>query len=238
MKTQIKLLATASALALAATANAGVTETDGLGTSWIGSPTFETSPTVSTFTTPEGNFGTGGANGFGALAQTFDLSVGGTLQNIQFVFAGTVETNSIELYDLGAYPVSGYPSTSAAYNPSLHTSLLAAGDQFTYNGGAGGGSSVAEITLSGADANITLLPNELYALEIDPAAASTQEWVRDGQLAVNGQAYRGTATGPTAINGSIRDFGFAVTVVPEPGTLALAGLGGIMSVLALRRRKN
>lgn len=243
MKTQIKILGTLSLLALAAAAQASVSETDGLGTAWIGTPTFQTaSPT--TFTTSEGNYGsTGGANGFGALAQTFDLTTSGILQNLQFVFAGTVQVNSIELYDLGAYPASGYPATSATYTPGSLTDLLTAGDQFTYNGGASGAANVAEVTFSGADANITLNAGELYAVQIDPAATSTAYWVRDGQLAVNGQAYRMnqfSSGNMGAINGSIRDFGLAVTVaaVPEPGSLALMGFGGLLSLIAIRRRRN
>src|SRR5208282_4627176 len=114
----IKTLVILSALALAATTvQAGVSETDGLGTVWLGTPTFQSGlPTV--FTTSEGNFGTSnGLAGFGALSQSFDLGSSGKLQNIQLVLAGGVMIYDVELYDLGAYPSSGYPATSASYTP-------------------------------------------------------------------------------------------------------------------------
>lgn len=243
MKTQIKALAAVSALALATSAHAGVSETDGLGTAWLGSPTFQTgAPTV--FTTSEGNFGsTGGLGGFGALSQSFELSSSGTLQSIQLVLAGSAQTYDVELYDLGAYPASNYPVTSATYTPGSLTSLLTTGAKFTYNGGAAGAQNVAQLAFSGVDANITLQAGELYALQLDPTTSATAFWARDGVQTVNGQAYRMnqfSAGNMGALNGAIRDFGLAVTLapVPEPGSIALFGLGGLLSLFAIRRRKS
>jgi hypothetical protein len=242
MKNHIKTLALLSALALAVPVRASVSETDGLGTSWLGTPTFQTGlPTV--FTTSEGNFGsTGGAGGFGALAQTFTLSTSGILQDIQLVLAGSTQTFHVELYDLGAYPGSGYPATSSTYTPSSLTSLLAVGDTFTYNGGASGAQNVARLTFSGADANITLNAGELYALQIDPTAAQTAFWARDGVQTVTGQAYRMnqfSAGNMGALNGAIRDLGLAVIVtpVPEPASMTLMGLGTLAGLMFIRRRK-
>jgi hypothetical protein len=244
MKNHIKTLAILSALALAVPVQAGVSETDGLGTVWLGTPTFQSGlPTV--FTTSEGNFANSaspanGAGGFGALSQSFELGSSGKLQNIQLVLAGGVQTFDVELYDLGAYPGSGYPATGATYTPGSLTDLLAAGDTFTYNGGASGAQNVAQLLFSGADANITLNANELYALQIDPTAAQAAFWARDGVQTVNGQAYRMnqfSAGNMGAINGAIRDFGLSVTV-PEPTSLALLGLGALAGTFVIRRRKS
>lgn len=241
MKNHIKTLAILSALALATSVQAQVSETDGLGTSWLGTPTFQSGlPTV--FTTSEGNFGSsGGAGGFGALAQSFELSSSGVLQNMQLVLAGSVQNFYVELYDLGPYPGSGYPATSSTYTPGSLTSLLAAGDTFTYNGHAAGAQNVAELTFSGADANITLNAGELYALQIDPTAAPTAFWARDGVQTVTGQAYRMnqfSSGNMGALNGAVRDFGLAVTVqaVPEPTTMAILG-GSLLALGLIRRRK-
>src|SRR5208282_3990220 len=101
MKNHVKTFAILSALALATAVQAQVSETDGLGTSWIGTPTFQ-SGLANVFTTSEGNFANGGspangAGGFGALAQTFELGSSGTLQNMQLVLAGSVQTFDIEI---------------------------------------------------------------------------------------------------------------------------------------------
>ncbi len=245
MKSYVKafvfLSSVAGVLILCQQAQAQVSESDGLGTSWLGTPTFQTgAPTV--FTTSEGNFGsTGGAGGFGALAQSFELSSGGMLNNIQMVLAGGVQTYDIEIYDLGAYPASGYPATSASYTPGSLTDLLPVGAQFTYNGGASGAQNVAELTFSGADA-ITLNAGELYAFQIDPTTSTASYWARDGVQTVNGQAYRMNqfSSGDMgAINGAIRDFGFAITVtsVPEPATMSLFGAGIALIGVLIRRRK-
>jgi len=49
-----------------------------------------------------------------------------------------MQTCDVELYDLGAYPASGYPATLSSYTPGSLTDLLPAGAQFTYNAGAAG----------------------------------------------------------------------------------------------------
>lgn len=221
---------------------ASVSETDGLGTSWIGSPTIETVASPTSDTTSEGNFGsTGGAGGFGALSQSFEATSAGTLANIQLYLAGGAQTYDVELYDLGAYPASGYPATSSSYTPGDQTDLLTAGDSFTYNAGDGGAQNVAELTFSGTDSSVTLQAGELYALELDPTTSTTSYWVRGGVQTFTGQAYRMNqfSSGDMgAINGAIRDFGMAVTIesVPEPTSLALFGLGGLAGAFMIRRR--
>lgn len=240
MKNSIKTFVVFSAMALAWPVHAQVSESDGLGTSWLGSPTFQSGlPTV--FTTSEGNFGsTGGAGGFGALAQSFELGSGGTLNNIQLVLAGGVQTYQIELYDLGAYPVSGYPATSATYTPGSLVNLLPTGLTFTYNAGASGAQNVAQLTFSGAAA-VALNTGELYAFQIDPMTSTASFWARDGVQTVTGQAYRMnqfSAGNMGALNGAIRDFGMAVTVtpVPEPATMTLMGLGALAGLMFIRRQ--
>jgi hypothetical protein len=247
MKNNIRQLAFCGSIlavaGLTTSVQAGITEADNLGFSWIGTPTYvpAAGAVPSSFATAENNYGsTGGAGGNGALSQSFTLSSAGTLSTIQLVMSGAASTFDVELYDLGAYPGSGYPATSASYTPGSLTSLLQAGDSFSYSGVAAG-ANVVQLTFTGADASLTLNAGELYAFQIDPTSSAGTVWFR-GNLGGPGQEYRMnqfTASNMGALNGATRDASFALTLAPapEPTTLALAGLGGLASLVALRRNK-
>ena len=266
MKTSIKILTAMSALALATAAQAntvgGVTvnETDGLGTSWLGTPTFTTFPNP----TPLANVGGGGnaysaegnfnqtagvvtlnePYGLGGLAQTFSLTSGGTLTDLQFGFSGGATTLGLFIFDLG--PASGYSvATSSTFTPSYNggaADLLPSGLQFTYNGGAAGALNIADANFTGT--GINLVAGEEYAVALEPTASPSMQWSRSGSLSPNppDQVYRYNQFGGTigqygAINGSIRVASLAVTVTPEPTTMALMGAGIALTGLLIRRRK-
>jgi hypothetical protein len=243
MKSPIKALTILSAVALAASARAGVTEADGLGSSWIGSPTFMTVTSPTLGTSAEGNYGSGGSGSRGGLAQSFVNTTAGTLNNIQLSVGGTAGAGfNIFLYDLGS--ASGYtPATSATFSPGSLTDLLSAGAGFSYAGGGGGAQSVLQLSFSGADA-VSLSANEVYGFTIEPTTAAAMTWYRGGATAfTGGQAYRlgqFSAGNYGAINGGIREFDFALTVtpVPEPATMALVGFSALVGSCILRRRKN
>jgi hypothetical protein len=248
MKNHIKTLALLSAVAFAASLQAGVTETDGLGTSWIGTPNFATYANPTPLNNPngafsaEGNYGTGGSGTFGGLAQGFYLTAGGTLDNIQLSLAGAANTFNVFLYDFG--PFSSYvQGTGATVNPVSNggsaANLFTPGLQFVYNGGAGGALNIAKLQFSGGDA-VSLLANEYYVLAIEPTTAAASQWSRGGgsTTGLYGQGYRlnqfTAAPGQYgAINGGVREFGLAVTV-PEPSAIALLGLG--LAGLLIRRK--
>lgn len=250
MKTPVKILVTGlfTTSMLSLPALAGVTETDGLGTSWLGTPTFMTVASQAGGTTAENNYVggssvSGSAGGLGGLGQTFVNTTAGNLSNIQMSVGGSSgHSFTIALYDLGS---SGTytPATSATFTPGSLTDLFSPGLSYIYNGGAGGAQNVAQLTFSGVDA-VALTANEVYAFTIEPTTSGTQpSWYRGGATAfTGGQAFRDgqfSANNYGALNGAIRDFDMAVTVapVPEPTTLALFGMGLAGIGAMVRRRK-
>jgi hypothetical protein len=240
IRTSAGILAAVALTALPAFA--AVSPLDGQGTTWSGTPTFETVAAPS-FATEEANFGPGptAATGNG-LAQTFSLSTAGILSTIQFGDAGGPSgtfTYGIAIYDLGAVQV---PSGSATFTAG--TSLLPAADAvptfLTYTF-ASGAANVTKLTFSSADA-ITLQANEYYAFDIITSTAnpnaSTWGPERGGASTfAGGQLFRASgATTFGAINGGQREMDFALTVVPEPASMTLLGLGALVSTFVVRRR--
>jgi hypothetical protein len=257
MKNDIRMLAICGGVlavaGLTASVQASVSEAEagGAGGSWAVTPTYlavsGTAP--NSFATPEGNWAAtagGGINGQGALSESFQLNSGqaGTLSSIQFVLGGAATTFNLELYDLGTYTA---PAGSATYYPGSQVDLLSSGLQFTYGASVVGANEVV-LTFSGADA-VTLNANDYYVFQLDPVthggSGGTVQWYRGSSTQTGlGQMYRegqfntdNTQMG--ALNGGIRNASFALTTTPapEPTTLALAGLGGLASLVALRRKK-
>jgi PEP-CTERM motif len=190
-----------------------------------------------------------GVNGFGALAEAFEPSVSGTLTAAQLDFAGAAATFNVEIYNYGPAPAN-WASATAGSAPTVtqlnnvpvnYPNLLAAGDQFTFNGT--GGTTLQTLTFTGADASVSLVAGDVYVLSLDPtAAADSTWWVRGGTpiaafntgegFNADGVAGLGNFEGKT----SIRDFDTAVAVtVPEPTSIGLLGLAA--AGLLGRRRK-
>jgi hypothetical protein len=233
---------------LAVSVQAGVTEADGLGSSWLGSPNFMTVASPTAGASAENNYNggngiTGSAGGLGGLGQSFVNTSAGTLNNIQLSMGGAAGFQfTIALYDLGS--ATGYaPATSASFNPGSLTDLFSPSLSYTFGGGSGGAQSVVQLTFSGADA-VSLSANEVYAFTMEPTTAGTQpSWYRGGATAfAGGQAFRDgqfAANQYGAINGGIRDFDMAVTLasVPEPGSIAMLGMGTLALAGLIRRFK-
>ena len=128
MKNNIKYLTAILGIAAAGAFNAQATISDfyGLGSTWSGTPSFET-VAAPTFAAAEGNFGGGTANGLG---QTFSLTTAGILSQIQIGMAGT-GSFGMALYDLGVGPQT--PSGGSSF--TVGTDLLSSGSarDFVYD---------------------------------------------------------------------------------------------------------
>ena len=227
--------------------------------SWTGTPVYQTGvgPTTDSGGTSQDNDNWGGnangTGGFGALAQAFEVTTAGTLATAQLTMAGSAATFNVELYNLGT-PPAGYqaapgsaPTISQINNVggggSGGTNLLQSGDQITYNGVATG-QNVQIMTFGGADASVSLVPNNLYVLSLDPTAnADNTWWVRGGVPVAAYNTGEGLnadgVAGLQAFEGksSVRDFDLAVTetAVPEPATIGLFGMA-CLGLISRRRR--
>jgi hypothetical protein len=237
MKKNLNYLA-ATLVVLAAgafSAQATISDFYGLGSTWSGTPSFQT-VAAPTFAAAEGNFGGGANNG---LAQTFSLANAGTLSSIQIGMAGN-GTFGMALYDLGIAPPT--PTTGSSF--TVGADLLSSGAAVTsFTTTAFTGSQVANFAFTGADA-ITLSANEYYMFVImTGTTANTIQWTRGGSAGATftgGQLFRANSgsTGFGALNGAIRQGDFALTInpVPEPAAMTLLGLGTLATLLARRRR--
>jgi hypothetical protein len=257
----IAVLATAvvAAMGLSQAARASVVGSTTSTAAWTGPGTlvFQTgaAPTTDSggTTTDNDNWG-GNANGtagFGALAEAFEVTSAGTLTTAQMTMAGGPGiTFNVELYNLGTAP-AGYQAAPGSA-PTItqingvggagSPNLLAAGDQFTYNGTSG--QNVEVLTFGGADAGVTLTPGNVYVLSLDPTAnADSVWWVRGG---IPVAAYNtGEGMNADGVNGlgnfegktSVRDLDSAITVsVPEPASIGLLAVTGL-EIMGRRRRQ-
>jgi hypothetical protein len=246
MKTPFTTLALCAGIfALATTAQAGISFASGGSlTSWNGTPTYVSlaNASLSSATTGQGDATITGS--FGLMAETFTPSSSFTLGSFSILCSVNASTTyQVHLYDLGPAGTVSVNGTPAPYTPGTD---LFSGLSLALS--TSGGEVQGSFTLSGAD-QVSLLANEEYALEIwTPAAVGSAgiTWFRNGgspadpggqmfsagdsagtrnTLAANGQAGGAPRIGALAL----------YTVVPEPSSLALVGLGAL--ALIIRKRK-
>jgi hypothetical protein len=206
----IGLLALLAASTMIPSTRAGVTASQGLGYSWVGSPDIMVCNPPGTFTTGENEYSTNPPTAPFNLGQSFTVTNTHILTNIQIYVSGTSVSNIIHLYDLGV-PTGG--TNPIAYTPG---SDLFSGLGFQYYGGNSG---VLRLQFTGADA-VTLTNGHQYVFEIVPAADKALTWYRSSSTDTfpAGEAYRCQSL----FNGTNRDFAMAVTyfttTLPAPLT--------------------
>ena len=181
-----------------------------------------------------------------SLAQTFRTGASGFQLDKIEIYSGGKGGGTARL-NIYPEPVGG-ADTDGFVNTSFSTDLLngGAGLEFTFNGSPG--LQYITLDLTGSD-EITLAPNTKYAIEIDVLSGQFS-WQRsasgqypDGNLYSGGTEQNFNGTPPANNRGERfqvggtpqRDAGFALYAVPEPGSLALVGIG---SMSLLRRRRS
>lgn len=253
MYNNIRTLAICGGIAVSAaflgTAQAQITfsSTPGLG-SWNGSPQYVSlaNSALGSATTAQGDPTITGA--FGLLAETFTPSSSFTLGSFNILLAVnsiSEQSYDINLLDLGAAGSISVSSSSATYGPFAERNVLNGPVTFS---ATTRGEVQGTFTLPLAD-QVTLSAGEEYALEILTSSGSGQNgltWYRSltadpgGQMFSSGNAeIRNTLAGNGQAGGAPRTGSlalYAVVPVPEPTTLALAGLGSLVSLLMFRRK--
>lgn len=146
------------------------------------------------------------------------------------------------LYDLGAGP-GAYNGTSFSFNTSTEVNLLD-GSSVTMSGLAAGPQSFLEFDFAGSD-QVTLVAGQEYAFGLLNAGAEGNLFFQRSngvQADPNGSPFA-TSTSPTdgyvAFGGGPRNefIGLYTVPVPEPGSMVLTALGGLLGMFAIRRRK-
>jgi hypothetical protein len=234
----VALAVCATSLAVSASAQVVISESQGLGSLWVTNATQAISATpVSSYASAENGWPAGA--GFG---ETFVAKSSGTLSNIQMYVSGGDSVYLAYLYDLG--PASGFTGYSAGFAPGLATTLtnlvpsgnlITAGTTFEYFGGA----SLGVMMLKFSGDAITVNAGDLYYWRLNLQSGTVMTWERSGSdVYSDGSAYKANST--TSFNAGGRDFSLDVFVnpVPEPSTVALLSLAGGVALMGWRRRRS
>lgn len=249
MKTSLKLLGISGViLATGSLAQAQITySTLGSVSTWAGTPVY-TSTTPANASTPQGGLAITGTSS--VLSETFTTSSSFTLASFSLLdqFQSAASAYTVNLYDLGAAGSVSVSGATATYGPGTSdVGTLLFSDSVSVTTSSGEVQGV--FSLAGAD-QVTLNASEEYALEILSPTADGQNgfvWYRGSVADPGGQMFavansanaRVTIGAAGLAGGSPRTGSLALYApVPEPGTLALMGLGGVMSLFVARRRKS
>lgn len=148
-------------------------------------------------------------------------------------------SNGYVVADVDGTQGGGYAVVFSGAEVSLASLGLTAGQTVTFSAdiidlvdGGGGGGAILKIESWAGGANIGSLEVAIDGVTASWANYSMEYTIADGADAI--KLVVGTSTGWSSANAVASSYGFDnLTLVPEPTTLALLGLGGLL----LRRKK-
>jgi hypothetical protein len=170
-------------------------------------------------------------------AISFDSSFGGMTDFIGvFGAGGSGSTGSpYTSYGFNDY-VFGTPGSTTPAGVWTKIETVSSGEPIAAQPGYTTPSSISlTIPMSDFSANLALTPGTTFDFDIASTGTSGNQTAYDS-LAFQGPIQSGTFSSTAQFNETILDQ-YTIAAVPEPTTLALAGLGGLSLRLFLRQRK-
>lgn len=169
-------------------------------------------------------------------AISFDSTFGGMTDFIGIFGAGGSGSTSSPYTSYGFNDfVFGTPGSSTTAGVWTSVETVSSGEPLSTPGPGTNTTVTVTVPLHDFSANLSLTPGTTFDFDIMSTGTSAGQTAYDS-LAHQGNIQSGTFSSTAQYNATVLD-SYTITAVPEPGTLAMAGLGGLALALFRRARK-